>query len=793
MGVWIRLRSELRSSWRAWLVLALLFGLAGGTAIAAAAGARRTESAYPRFLVWSRAADVVTGGFPGKYDPEKTLRTIEHLPSVSDWARLDVVSYVARLPSGRTVRVPDLISATDSRDRAFARIDRPRILLGRTLDPAAPDEAVADFATAERFGLHVGSVIQVAPAHGDPFREHLPMSPVRIVGVAAVPTAFPAFGAATTFASLYLSPAFQAAHHVDPYGGDSALLLRLRGGPSALRRDMDRAGVGDADLPYIQAVRTAGVQKSTRLEADALWVLALVIALAAGAILGQILARQTYQSSVEFGTLRAVGMSRHQLFQVGMFRASLMGAAAAAAAVPVAFLLSPFTPIGLARVAEPHPGFSADGPMLAIGALCVMAVVMLLAVFPALRAARLASSGATVDEERPSVLGKVATRTIRSPAASAGVRMALEPGRGRTAVPVRSAILGATLALTALVASVVFWSSLDHLLGTPRLSGFAWDVFASPGRSGPETLRAALDADRDVAGYTRGGFVMLNVAGRPVFGVITGGGGPASPVLTAGRAPRTVNEIALGRASMSEAGVSIGDTLPVGIDVAPKGHRMRVVGEVVVPPSPFGETERGEGGVLTYGGAARLSGDRVGTGVGRLPFLVRFQDGVDTQAAFNRLKARVSSDTFLIPSQRRGDIVTLRRIARVPLVLALILGLIAIGTLAQTLVTSIRARRRDLAIMKTLGFSRPQVRATVAWQATTLVAIALGLGIPLGIMAGRWTWWAFATGIAVVPAPIVAGWILLAVPLTIILANAIAVLPGRSAARTRPAAILRVE
>jgi putative ABC transport system permease protein len=81
----------------------------------------------------------------------------------------------------------------------------------------------------------------------------------------------------------------------------------------------------------------------------------------------------------------------------------------------------------------------------------------------------------------------------------------------------------------------------------------------------------------------------------------------------------------------------------------------------------------------------------------------------------------------------------------------------------------------------------------VAWQATTLAAIALGLGIPLGIMAGRWAWWAFASDIAVVPAPVVGGWIVLAVPLTIVLANAIAALPGRSAARTRPAAILRVE
>jgi len=47
-AVWFRARAELRASWRAWLALTILIGLAGGAAIAAAAGARRTESAYPR-------------------------------------------------------------------------------------------------------------------------------------------------------------------------------------------------------------------------------------------------------------------------------------------------------------------------------------------------------------------------------------------------------------------------------------------------------------------------------------------------------------------------------------------------------------------------------------------------------------------------------------------------------------------------------------------------------------------------------------------------------------------------
>ena len=61
--VLVRLRSEARARWRDWLVLAVLAGLAGGATIACLAGARRTETAYPRFLKGTRAFDVlVTNG-----------------------------------------------------------------------------------------------------------------------------------------------------------------------------------------------------------------------------------------------------------------------------------------------------------------------------------------------------------------------------------------------------------------------------------------------------------------------------------------------------------------------------------------------------------------------------------------------------------------------------------------------------------------------------------------------------------------------------------------------------------
>ena len=57
------LRASLRRRWRAWLSLALLVGLFAGAVTAAAAGARRTDAAYPELLRYSKAPDVLLFSF----------------------------------------------------------------------------------------------------------------------------------------------------------------------------------------------------------------------------------------------------------------------------------------------------------------------------------------------------------------------------------------------------------------------------------------------------------------------------------------------------------------------------------------------------------------------------------------------------------------------------------------------------------------------------------------------------------------------------------------------------------
>ena len=56
----------------------------------------------------------------------------------------------------------------------------------------------------------------------------------------------------------------------------------------------------------------------------------------------------------------------------------------------------------------------------------------------------------------------------------------------------------------------------------------------------------------------------------------------------------------------------------------------------------------------------------------------------------------------------------------------------AVGTLAHVLLTGVRRRRRDLALLKTLGFARSQVLGVVAWEASAFAVVALLIGLPLG-------------------------------------------------------------
>jgi len=189
--------------------------------------------------------------------------------------------------------------------------------------------------------------------------------------------------------------------------------------------------------------------------------------------------------------------------------------------------------------------------------------------------------------------------------------------------------------------------------------------------------------------------------------------------------------------------------------------------------------------------------------------LIRLRQGVPAAAALasldrvatqaNRVLATLpggtGSEVLVVQGvQRPAEIVNYRAIGLTPAVLVSGLALGAVIALALTLVSSVRQRRRDLALLKTMGFVRRQLAFAVAWQSSVAALTGVVVGIPLGIVAGRWLCDLFAQQIYAVPSPTVSVLSLVLVAAgTVMLANIVAAVPARSAARTPTAMMLRAE
>src|SRR5205823_290799 len=292
-----------------------------------------------------------------------------------------------------------------------------------------------------------------------------------------------------------------------------------------------------------QGAQAAAVQRAIRPEAVALALFALVLAVTALLIVGQAATRLLATSSLDTPALAALGLTRRQLMAAGLIRVGVAAAIGAAVAAGVAVAASPLMPIGAAaRLAEPDPGVSADALVLAAGAA---AIVMLLVAWAAWPAWRLASTGTRRDGASPApgtwprltawLAGAGAPLTV-----TAGVRLALEPGRGRTAVPVRAALAGTALSVLAVTAALTFGANLLHLVNTPPLYGKRWDAaidvqFPFPPITPAVTER--LSHVPGITGWTFGHHGAVGIVGHviPAIGLRAGKGPLLSPTLLQGR------------------------------------------------------------------------------------------------------------------------------------------------------------------------------------------------------------------------------------------------------------------
>ena len=223
--------------------------------------------------------------------------------------------------------------------------------------------------------------------------------------------------------------------------------------------------------------------------------LAALAALVGLLVIGQALARQSIVESEDYPTLATLGLDGPQLARLGMARNLAVAIAGGAGAVVLAASLSSLAPVGEARIAEPSTGVAFDPLVLLLGALGTVVVVVALGIWPALRAARTLAPDDEALASRPSTIVGQLAATGAPPSAVIGVRHALQRGRGRTTVPVGTALVGTILAVMALCGTAVFGASLSHLTATPNLYGDAFQLNFSPSQSTEAALLGQLEHD----------------------------------------------------------------------------------------------------------------------------------------------------------------------------------------------------------------------------------------------------------------------------------------------------------
>jgi len=819
-AVWMRARNELRTHWRALLSLALIAGLGGGAAIAAFAGARRTVSAYPRFRAATHAFDDLIGvnGQKTPTDARQTtvLNSVRNLPAIIDSGFTDAFAGEIVGPSGVAQSFPDLFIVGGPDGKLGTTLDAMKLESGRYADPSRVDEVTVSSIEAEKLGARVGSTLTL--------RFPSVTYSLHVVGVGIVAGSVDPAAAGYT-PVVIVTPAFYALNDVTGQRQGPTLAVRVRGGLAgipelekelaavtaakvrAARTHNDKqAAENEAMSSTISAApQNDSVRRTALFEAVGLAIFGGLALLTVLAIFAQLLARQIFLETEEQDALRALGMSRVQFFTLSIMRVGLVGLGASIVSIVIAVAASPLFPIGFMHRLEVSSGVRVDAFAIAVGAAVIFALILLAGLIPSVRAsgARTGQREATVGANRTA---NALAAAAFPPTAVAGVRMALEPGHGSTAVPVRTTIFGTVLALAALLAALTFGAGLRHLVSTPSLSGWNFDAIlpGESGQPGPNDpfpkVEQLLRQSPLVQSFTLGMFPNFEVKGLLMNGFAFASG-PFGPSIAAGRAPRGTDEIAFSVKTLRALHTSIGKTIQVTVadpstnQPATQPIPLRIVGAVVTPQFFFTQFSENYSGVVSqelidsfhFGG--RRGGDT---------FYVRFRPGVSVDAAIEKIRSELpsslSGNGFILKRATTSDLANLDHIAGLPNVLAALLALVAAGTLVHTLVSSVRRRRRDIAVLRALGFVRRQVAMTVVWQATTIVLISLAVGLPLGAIAGRLAWRFFVNQLGYVSVTIVPLLeIIIAIPAAIVLANIIASLPARAAARTEPAIVLRAE
>jgi len=845
---WYRFRATLGHRWGGYLSVVLLVGLVGGVAMGSIAAARRTQSSFSVFLASTNPSDLSMPTFgaaaissaSANYSATLT-KEIADLSGVRHAEAWVNVNAAPMRPDGAPAigHLAQIYSAA-SVDGLYFNQDRVAVTQGRMADPRRPDEFVMTPVAAHLLGLHVGETVPYGfftnrqaslPGIGTPSVQPYRRIDAKLVGLVVLSSEIVQDQVDRLPALVLFTPAFAKEVLADSGRGAGGVIyygLQLDHGSrdvAGVERKLARLLPRGTEYNFhTTAPIEAKVGQVVRPVVIALGVFGALAALAALLIAGQLISRQLRTASGDLTVLRALGADPAVIAADGLF--GVIGAVVLGSllAVAVAVALSPLSPLGPVGPVYPSPGLAFDWPVLGIGSVVLIGGIGSMAVTLAYREAphRVALRSRLAPARTSKVARVIISMGLPAPG-TVGVRMALEPGERRTAVPVRSALLGATLAVAMVVAALTFGSGLQTLISHPALYGWNWTYLLNATNNVPPQALAVLNRDHDVAAWTGTDHNDVEIDGQQVPALFGDTHATLTPPILAGRAVTQKNQIVLGVATLAQLHQHIGGTVVVSygqprdapLYIPPT--RLVIVGTATMPAvgssGIFADhTSMGTGALVSVGiepaayQQAQLSQDPTLNGPSMV--FVKLRSGVSRTAGLAGLQriANVANRAFaavpdgggggynvaVLGVQRPAQIVNYRTMGAAPVILAAGLAAGALAALALTLAASVRRRRRDLALLKTLGFTRGQLAGAVAWQASVAAVIGIVVGVPAGVALGRRLWVLFAQAIYAVPEPTVPVLQVILIALgALVLANIAAAIPGRLAARTPAAGLLR--
>ena len=168
-----RFRATFRRRWAGYLTLVVLIGLVGGVAMAAVAGARRTQSSFPTYLASTNPSDLQMftefAPITGTGYSEKVNAAVARVPYVE--GAVDVVGFDGNLQvmgkraSGVPGEAPPALEGSTGSAAEYFATDRVTVLQGRMANPARAEEVVMSAGAAAEFGLRLGSTLQRGLLH----------------------------------------------------------------------------------------------------------------------------------------------------------------------------------------------------------------------------------------------------------------------------------------------------------------------------------------------------------------------------------------------------------------------------------------------------------------------------------------------------------------------------------------------------------------------------------------------------------------------------------------------------